>query len=78
MWLLVALILFGIFLLFPFFGLFLTILLLFLPIMLFISRPSVRVVYTKTFPTSSNVASKNRDHLEIIDVEYTEHPSLEK
>ena len=75
MWLLVALILFGIFLLLPFFGLFLTILLLFLPIMLFTSRPTVRV-YTKTFPPRSTTQTKNR--LEIIDAEYTEHSSLEK
>lgn len=77
MWLLVALILFGIFLLLPFFGLFLTILLLFLPIMLFTSRSTIRV-YTKTFPPRSNDSIQTKNHLEIIDAEYTEHPSIKK
>lgn len=77
MWLLVALIVVGIFLLLPFFGLFLTILLLFLPFMLFTSRPTIRV-YTKSFPAHPNSPSKKIDSLDVIDAEYTEHPSMEK
>lgn len=83
MWMIFLLILLVFFLLSPFMMFLFPLLLIFLPVLFFAGRPSVKV-YTRTFTPDSEASSpasaapgklarKQQDLSEVIDVEYTEH-----